>query len=52
MNAGPTALRLGFAGLPAAAEELMIARDLLLNARIGAAAITCSTSALPARSNW
>ncbi len=35
MNAGPTALRLGFAGLPAAAEELMIARDLLLNARIG-----------------
>jgi dihydroorotase len=34
MNAGPTALRLGLGGLPAAAEELMIARDLLLNARI------------------
>jgi len=35
MNAGSTALRLGLSGLPAAAEELMIARDLLLNARIG-----------------
>ena len=36
MNAGPTATRLGLGGLPAAAEELMIARDLLLNKRIGA----------------
>jgi dihydroorotase len=36
MNAGPTAVRLGLGGLPAAAEELMIARDLLLNKRIGA----------------
>jgi dihydroorotase len=36
MNAGPTAVKLGLAGLPAAAEELMIARDLLLNKRIGA----------------
>jgi dihydroorotase len=36
MNAGPTAIKLGLGGLPAAAEELMIARDLLLNQRIGA----------------
>ncbi len=36
MNAGITANRLGLAGLPAAAEELMIARDLILNRHIGA----------------
>ena len=36
MNAGPTAVKLGLGGLPAVAEELMIARDLLLNERIGA----------------
>ena len=36
MNAGATAVKLGLGGLPAAAEELMIARDLLLNQRIGA----------------
>lgn len=36
MNAGPTAVKLGLGGLPPAAEELMIARDLLLNKRIGA----------------
>ena len=36
MNSGPTAVRLGLGGLPAAAEELMIARDILLNSRIGA----------------
>ncbi|HVS70531.1 MAG TPA: dihydroorotase [Phycisphaerae bacterium] len=36
MNAGPTAVKLGLAGLPPVAEELMIARDLLLNQRIGA----------------
>src|SRR5581483_1206440 len=36
MNAGPTATRLGLGGLPAAAEELMIARDIMLNERIGA----------------
>src|SRR4051812_43084399 len=36
MNAGPTAVKLGLRGLPAVAEELMIARDLLLNGRIGA----------------
>ncbi len=36
MNAGPMATRLGLGGLPAAAEELMIARDILLNERIGA----------------
>jgi dihydroorotase len=36
MNAGPTAVKLGLGGLPAVAEELMIARDLLLNKRIGA----------------
>jgi len=36
MNAGPTAVKLGLAGLPPAAEELMIARDLQLNQRIGA----------------
>jgi len=36
MNAGPIAVKLGLGGLPAAAEELMIARDLLLNKRIGA----------------
>ncbi len=36
MNAGVTALRLGLGGIPAVAEELMIARDLQLNARIKA----------------
>jgi dihydroorotase len=36
MNAGPTAIKLGLGGLPAVAEELMIARDLLLNQRINA----------------
>ena len=35
MNAGVMATKLGLGGLPAAAEELMIARDLLLNQRIG-----------------
>ncbi len=34
MNSGATALRLGLNGIPAVAEELMIARDLLLNQRI------------------
>jgi dihydroorotase len=36
MNAGATAVKLGLGGLSPAAEELMIARDLLLNGRIGA----------------
>jgi dihydroorotase len=36
MNAGPTAVKLGLGGIPSASEELMIARDLLLNKRIGA----------------
>jgi dihydroorotase len=36
MNAGPMAVKLGLGGIPAASEELMIARDLLLNKRIGA----------------
>ena len=36
MNAGPVATRLGINGLPAAAEELMIARDILLNQQIQA----------------
>ncbi|MGC9259825.1 MAG: dihydroorotase [Phycisphaerae bacterium] len=36
MNAGATATRLGLGGLSAVAEELMIARDLLVNKRIGA----------------
>ena len=36
MSAGALAVRMGLGGNPAAAEELMIARDLLLNARIGA----------------
>jgi dihydroorotase len=36
MNAGTTAIRLGLGGIPAVAEELMIARDLQLNARIKA----------------
>jgi dihydroorotase len=36
MSAGATAVKLGLGGLPAVAEELMIARDLLLNQRIGA----------------
>jgi dihydroorotase len=36
MSAGPMAVKLGLGGLPAVAEELMIARDLLLNKRIGA----------------
>ena len=36
MNAGLVATKLGLGGLPPVAEELMIARDLLLNQRIGA----------------
>jgi dihydroorotase len=36
MNAGPTAVKLGLGGIPAASEELIISRDLLLNKRIGA----------------
>ena len=36
MHAGLTAMRLGLGGIPAVAEELMIARDLQLNARIKA----------------
>ncbi len=36
MTAGLVATKLGLAGLPPVAEELMIARDLLLNKRIGA----------------
>ncbi len=36
MNAGTTAMRLGLGGIPAVGEELMIARDLQLNHRIGA----------------
>ena len=36
MHAGAAALRLGLGGIPAVAEELMIARDLQLNQRIGA----------------
>ncbi|MHC4993245.1 MAG: amidohydrolase family protein, partial [Planctomycetota bacterium] len=35
MNAGPLALRLGLGGWPRAAEELVIQRDLRLNASIG-----------------
>ncbi len=36
MNASSTALRLGLAGMPAAAEEVMLARDLVLNRRVEA----------------
>ena len=36
MSSGLTATRLGLGGLPPVAEELMIARDIQLNARIGA----------------
>ncbi len=36
MHAGITALRLGLGGISSVSEELMIARDLLLNQRIGA----------------
>ncbi len=35
MNAGPTATRLGLIGWPAVAEELVIERDIRLNAGIG-----------------
>jgi len=35
MNAGPTATRLGLVGWPAVAEELIIERDIRLNAGIG-----------------
>ena len=35
MNAGDVSVALGLPGLPAEAEELMIARDILLNAKIG-----------------
>ncbi|MDH3584945.1 MAG: dihydroorotase, partial [Phycisphaerae bacterium] len=35
MNAGPLATRLGLAGWPAVAEELIIERDVLLNRSIG-----------------
>ncbi|MGC8551614.1 MAG: dihydroorotase [Phycisphaerae bacterium] len=35
MHAGITALRLGLGGISSVSEELMIARDLLLNQRIG-----------------
>ena len=37
MNAGPLATRLGLAGWPRLAEEIVIERDLRLNAEIGAA---------------
>ncbi|HTV47880.1 MAG TPA: dihydroorotase [Phycisphaerae bacterium] len=36
MNAGTTALRLGLGGIAGVSEELIIARDLLLNRRINA----------------
>lgn len=35
MNAGDVSLALGLPGIPSEAEELMIARDLLLNRKIG-----------------
>ncbi len=35
MNAGPLATRLGLAGRPAVAEELIIQRDIMLNRAIG-----------------
>jgi dihydroorotase len=35
MNAGDVAIELGLPGIPGEAEELMIARDILLNRRIG-----------------
>ncbi|MBI1372928.1 MAG: amidohydrolase family protein [Phycisphaera sp.] len=35
MNAGPIATRLGLGGWPAVAEELIIQRDVMLNASIG-----------------
>ena len=35
MNAGDVATELGLPGIPGEAEELMIARDLLLNRRVG-----------------
>jgi dihydroorotase len=37
MNAGPLATRLGLAGRPAVAEDLIIQRDIMLNAKIGCA---------------
>ncbi|HMN95739.1 MAG TPA: dihydroorotase [Phycisphaerales bacterium] len=37
MNAGPLAVRLGLAGWPRLAEEIMIERDLRLNRDVGAA---------------
>jgi len=44
MHAGPTAARLGLAGIPAAAEETMVARDILLSERLGAALHLCHLS--------
>jgi dihydroorotase len=48
MNAGETATRLGLAGIPAAAEYIMLERDLrlveLTGARYHAAQISCRTS--------
>jgi len=36
MNAGPLATRLGLGGWPAVAEEIIIARDIMLNRDVGA----------------
>ena len=41
MNAGPLATRLGLAGWPRVAEELIIQRDILLNTRQASGAYAC-----------
>ena len=44
MNEGAVAARLGLAGWPAAAEEAMIARDVLLTAHVGSRLHVCHVS--------
>jgi dihydroorotase len=44
MNEGVVAARLGLAGWPAAAEEAMIARDVLLTAHVGSRLHVCHVS--------
>jgi len=36
MNEGPTSVRLGFPGMPAVAEDVMVARDIILSGAAGA----------------
>ena len=51
MHEGEVSAMLGLAGWPAAAEEMVVARDLLL-AELTGAGCTCATSPPPGRSSW